>query len=231
MFAGVVYTMDTLIILDATFKILISLILGGVIGLEREIKRHPAGFRTYILVCLGSTLLIFISYYPWETQVSGVGLVMDTSRIAAAVVTGIGFLGAGAIFKEGVSVKGLTTAAGLWVTAGVGLLVGVGLIEIAIISTVAILITLSVFSQFEDRLSLPHTKVVLHVKMADPSDTKSMLESLLHKYGIEFEMAGFLQEADAVKFTYTVAMPRNFRTESLIGEILSDGRIYELRWE
>ncbi|MHC1565594.1 MAG: MgtC/SapB family protein [Candidatus Syntropharchaeales archaeon] len=222
--------MDTVLILDAIMKLLLSIILGGAIGFEREIKHHPAGFRTYILVCLGSTIMMFISYYPWQTGAGGIALVMDTSRVAAGIITGIGFLGAGAILREGISVKGLTTAAGLWVTAGVGILVGVGMMELAIISTVAILITLSGFSQFEERLSFPQVRRILHVRMADIPDERTMVESLLESCRLKFEMNSFLHEKGEISFTYTVAMPRNFDIVPITAEMLKDERILEVRW-
>jgi putative Mg2+ transporter-C (MgtC) family protein len=222
--------LDTVLLLDAILKILLSIILGGAIGFEREIKHHPAGFRTYILVCLGSTIMMFISYYPWQSGAGGIDLVMDTSRVATGVITGIGFLGAGAIFREGVSVKGLTTAAGLWVTAGVGLLVGVGMMDLAIISTVAILITLSGFSQFEERLSIPQVHRILHVRMADLPDERTVVEGFLESWRLKFEMNSFLHEKGEISFAYTVAMPRNFDTVPITEEMLKDERILEVRW-
>ncbi len=222
--------MELLLLLDAILKILVSVILGGAIGFEREVKHHPAGFRTYILVCLGSTILMFISYYPWHSGVAGVDLVMDTSRIAAGVITGIGFLGAGAIFREGVTIKGLTTAAGLWVTAGVGLLVGVGMIDLAIISTVAILLTLSAFSHFEERLSIPQIRRILRVRMADIPEERTVVEDLLERYGLKFEMKSFRHEKGEISFEYAVGMSRNFDIELLTKEMLTDERILEVRW-
>ena len=122
---------------ELLIKILLSIFLGGLIGLEREISHHPAGFRTNILICLGSTLFMFISYVTTTQTVAGVSLSLDPTRVAAGVVTGIGFLGAGVIFKKGANVKGLTTAASIWVVASIGLLVGSGLYFIAVVSTAA----------------------------------------------------------------------------------------------
>ena len=116
--------------LDVIFeKLLLACILGGLIGYEREARHKSAGLRTNILVCLGSCLVMMISVDI------GDGSGVDAARIAAQVVSGIGFLGAGAIMKEGLSVTGLTTAACLWVVAGVGLAVGLGFYPGAVMTT------------------------------------------------------------------------------------------------
>lgn len=105
-------------------RIIVSAILGGLIGMEREIHRHEAGLRTYILVCLGSTLIMLTSLYVFDIY-KDIGVV-DPSRIAASVVIGIGFIGAGAIIRYGRFIKGLTTAASLWIASAVGLAIGCG---------------------------------------------------------------------------------------------------------
>ena len=110
--------------LEIVLRLILAVAAGGLIGLEREIHGRAAGFRTQILVCLGSTLIMLISIYGFEQ--SGVGTTRDPARLAAQVVSGIGFLGAGTILREGTSIKGLTTAASLWVVAGIGLALGAG---------------------------------------------------------------------------------------------------------
>ena len=103
-------------------RTILSAVLGGVIGMEREIHRHESGLRTHILVCMGSSLIMLTSLYVFDIykEIN----VVDPSRIAAGAITGIGFIGAGAIIRYGGSIKGLTTAASLWITAGVGLAEG-----------------------------------------------------------------------------------------------------------
>src|SRR5690349_6767845 len=100
-----------------TLSLLLSVVLGGLIGLERELHGHPAGLRTHILVCMGSALITLVSVYSANLN----GVRSDPTRISAQIVTGIGFLGAGAIIREGGSIRGLTTAASLWTTAAIGL--------------------------------------------------------------------------------------------------------------
>lgn len=131
-----------------------AVIAGGVIGLERTLHGHPAGFRTHALVCLASSLLMLVTLYEWK-WLPGLPLDsirMDPTRIAQGIMTGIGFLGAGVIFKEGLSVRGLTTAASIWITAGIGILMGVGFYVPAIIGTMLTLGVLSLFQLIENKV-------------------------------------------------------------------------------
>jgi putative Mg2+ transporter-C (MgtC) family protein len=121
-------------------RLLLTLFLSGLIGLERQVHRRDAGLRTHILVALGSCLIMLTSLYVFDIYKAQVSL--DPARIAAGVVTGIGFLGAGTIIRESDGVRGLTTAASLWVAAGIGLAVGVGFNKIAIYTTILVLIVL-----------------------------------------------------------------------------------------
>ncbi|MFA6350094.1 MAG: MgtC/SapB family protein [Candidatus Omnitrophota bacterium] len=123
-------------------RLSLSVVLSGLIGLERQIHRRTAGLRTHILVCLGSCLIMLTSLYVFDIYSDKVPL--DPTRIAAGVITGIGFLGAGAIIrsKEKEGVIGLTTAASLWVVAGVGLAIGCGFLSGAIFSTILALVVL-----------------------------------------------------------------------------------------
>jgi putative Mg2+ transporter-C (MgtC) family protein len=126
--------------LQMIIRLLLTLVLSGLIGLERQAHRRDAGLRTHILVALGSCLIMLTSLYVFDIYKDQVAL--DPVRIAAGVVTGIGFLGAGTIIREPDGVRGLTTAASLWVVAGIGLAVGVGLNKIAIYTTILVLIVL-----------------------------------------------------------------------------------------
>ena len=143
--------------LDVTLliRLLLASLLGGIIGLEREIHGRPAGFRTHLLVSLGSCLFCIssVEFYRIFGDFSGVGPVgVDPGRIAAQVVTGIGFLGAGAIIRERASIRGLTTAACLWVAAALGIACSIGLFYLAICVTVVALISLLLLKQVEKRL-------------------------------------------------------------------------------
>ena len=116
-------------------RLALSVLAGGFLGLERQVHRHPAGLRTHILVCLGACLIMLTSLYLFDIYYNEVPL--DPARIAAGVITGIGFLGAGAIIRErGEGVRGLTTAASLWVVAAIGLAIGCGFYIAAMAATV-----------------------------------------------------------------------------------------------
>jgi putative Mg2+ transporter-C (MgtC) family protein len=132
-------------------RLLLTLILSGLIGLERQAHHRDAGLRTHILVALGSCLIMLTSLYVFDIYKDQVAL--DPVRIAAGVVTGIGFLGAGTIIRESDGVRGLTTAASLWVVAGIGLAVGVGFNKIAIYTTILVLIVLHFLRYAEVPLS------------------------------------------------------------------------------
>lgn len=133
---------------ELLLRLTLSCVLGGVIGYERQSRRKSAGLRTNILVCLGSCLIMVLSESIYQ-QVEG-KTNADPARLAAQVVSGIGFLGAGTIMKEGLTVKGLTTAACLWVVAGVGLAVGAGFYSGALFATALIFGTLGTLSRLDD---------------------------------------------------------------------------------
>ena len=121
---------------EVVLRIVVAAVLGGLVGLEREMSDQPAGFRTHILVSLGAALFTLVGAYSFDEE--GV----DATRVAAQVVTGIGFIGAGVIFQHGPSVKGLTTAASLWVTAAIGTAVGLGYWDAALVTSVITVIAL-----------------------------------------------------------------------------------------
>lgn len=129
---------------DAIFKLALAALLSGVIGFEREHSHRPAGFRTHILVSVGSALVMLTSVYIAKDR----GDVTDVTRMSAQVISGIGFLGAGTILREGFSVKGLTTAASLWAVSCIGIAVGAGYIAGALVATVVIYLTLNSLKRF-----------------------------------------------------------------------------------
>ena len=141
---------DVGIQLDLSLRLILSAVFGAAIGFEREINGHPAGMRTHLLVSLGAALFTVLSAYGFEpgTQTAPV----DPTRIAAQIVSGIGFLGAGAILKDGLSIRGLTTAASLWATAAVGLAAGAGQQILATVGTLIIIFSLWPLSLVADRI-------------------------------------------------------------------------------
>lgn len=151
--------------MEIVARLVLACMLGGVVGIERERSRHPAGFRTHILVCIGSALVMLCNLYIFEKYKYIVNI--DPARLGAQVISGIGFLGAGTILKEGATVKGLTTAASLWAVAGIGLSTGLGFYSGAAAATVLVLITLVVFSKFESYVNGNKRYALLKIKASD----------------------------------------------------------------
>ena len=139
-------------------RLMLAAFLGGTVGIEREINSKAAGFRTHILVCIGSCLIMLTSMHMFDIYRGVVSV--DPGRIAAQVVSGIGFLGAGTIIRSRASVLGLTTAASLWSIAGIGLAVGSGLFIVSIFTTVLIIGSLLVLSKVQNKVShRKHTEI------------------------------------------------------------------------
>src|SRR5262250_1065789 len=141
--------------LGAILVHLVSAVLaGGCIGLERSFHARPAGFRTHALVALTSSLLMLVTLYQdqWLPELPLESVRIDPTRMAQGIMTGIGFLGAGVIFKEGLSIRGLTTAASIWITAAIGILVGIGFYFAAVLGAAATLAVLALFLALERRM-------------------------------------------------------------------------------
>lgn len=156
--------------------LLVAAVLGGTVGFERESANRPAGLRTHTLVCVGSALVMMVSFDMYHyVAAAGRGINADPGRIAAQVVSGIGFLGAGTIMREGPTIRGLTTAASLWVVAAVGLAVGAGMWVAASAATIVILLTLKLLSEVERRFIAKggHHNLIIHV-----TDTPGRLGAL-----------------------------------------------------
>ncbi len=158
--------------IDIFIRILSALLLGFAIGLEREMTNKYAGLRTNILVCLGACIFTIISIYGFPTFADGDNVIVsqatgvrDTARIAAQVVTGIGFIGAGTVFRHGVSIFGLTTAATLWIAASIGMACGSGLYFVAILGTVLSILTLVSVRVFERNVLISSTKNTKRLKV------------------------------------------------------------------
>jgi putative Mg2+ transporter-C (MgtC) family protein len=165
--------------LQILIRLLLALLLGGLIGFERESSNHAAGLRTNILVCLGSCLLMLLSMYGFAAFVDEPNVRVDPARLAAAVITGIGFLGAGTILFTGKSITGLTTAASLWVVSAIGLGVGAGFYFASAITTFMVLLTLWAFNKLEKRYISTKKEHLLKIKANDLSQTLRSINGLM----------------------------------------------------
>lgn len=167
---------------EILIRLLLACVLGGLIGMERERNRHPAGLRTHILVCVGATLVMLSNHFIFE-KFRGLANI-DPARLGAQVISGIGFLGAGTIIKEGLSIRGLTTAASLWTVACLGIAIGIGFYTGAIIATFFILIILMFFSRFEYLFYGKSSKTLILLKTVNNDGQINLIASKLN----EFEM-------------------------------------------
>lgn len=171
--------------IEISVRLALALICGGLLGIERGLKKRPAGFRTYMLVCLGATLVMMTNQYVCEIYQTG-----DPSRLGAQVVSGIGFLGAGTIITTRHNrVTGLTTAAGLWAVACIGLALGIGFYEGAIIGTVLIFFAMSLMQTIDARILTSAKYVLVYVEFDQMTSLKHLLAMLKEKSIriIEFE--------------------------------------------
>ena len=185
-----------------------ALVAGAAIGLERSFHGRPAGFRTHTLVCLTSSLLMLVTLYQsqWMPGITHDMIRIDPTRTAQGIMTGIGFLGAGVIFKEGLSVRGLTTAASIWITAAIGVLMGIGFFFPAVIATVLTVGILSVFRRIE---SLMPSQIYAHhwIRFArhqviDETELRSMLKN----YGFSVNaMSYHADQDDSFRYQMTVS--------------------------
>lgn len=152
--------------IDMILRLLAAALLGGIVGLERESKRRAAGLRTHLLVSMGSALVMITSQYVFY-QYQGLAAI-DPTRLGAQVISGIGFLGAGTIIKQGASVKGLTTAASLWAVACIGLAVGAGYYLAAVVAAVIVVLALFLLEKFEkSRIDQSRSNPDLVVRVVD----------------------------------------------------------------
>jgi putative Mg2+ transporter-C (MgtC) family protein len=181
---------------------------GGIIGLERSYHARPAGFRTHTLVCLASSLLMLITLYQsvWLPGAETESFRADPTRMAQGIMTGIGFLGAGVIFKEGLSVRGLTTAASIWMTAAIGILFGIGFYYPAVLATVLTLGVLSVFRWIEAKL--PAHSYAHHHLSFDRNEVMSEDEvrTLLQEHGFNIANLSYRTSDDGKQFEYRMVI-------------------------
>jgi putative Mg2+ transporter-C (MgtC) family protein len=197
---------------EALLRLVIAAGLGGAIGLERELRDHEAGFRTHLLVALGACVFTLVSAYAWTdwTFSTAEGIVFDPTRIAAQIVTGIGFLGAGAIIVRGISVRGLTTAATLWVVAAIGMAAGTGYYTVGIGAALLVLISLGPLKLISARLvaRVRPEEAELAIQLV-PEGEASRVLSTIEEYGGRISQVEFGDER-----TVDVTLRASRRSES-----------------
>lgn len=218
---------------DMGMRLFVALLVGGLIGLERTYRGRPAGFRTHALVCLSTSLLMLITVYEtrWFPGITQGRISLDPTRMAQGIMTGIGFLGAGTIMREGLSVRGLTTAASLWITAAIGILIGIGFFFPALVATVLTLATLSLFRWVEDRIPAEFyahlmLRFALHDALREPE-----ISRLLKEHGFTMRRVSYRLNYDSAYFEYraTIRSKRADNAESLTDALRKLEAVKELR--
>lgn len=188
-------------ILRVLLKLVLAVALGGLIGLEREASQKPAGFRTNILVCLAATMMMSLATLIAGKSATGADTLV---RMAAGVITGIGFLGAGTIFQARGTIAGLTTASTLWVVAGLGLVIGAGYYVPAVIFTALTIVTLLVFGRIEESY-LRKAQFHYHLKAKARPYILSSLRKLALHHGVRLERLTMKQEGSSYLLAFSFA--------------------------
>lgn len=198
-------------------RLLLALLLGAAVGIERELSGKPAGLRTNILICVGATLLTELSLVAASGLVEHELVRADPARIAAQIVSGIGFIGAGTILISRGSVLGLTTAATLWVVAALGMAVGLHMYVVAVGGTVLVVATLFVLGRFEARVLEERARFTLEVTLEGAESDPEQVEAYMEGEGFSLERLGHERASDAASFVYTVQGARSDRDALLRG--------------
>lgn len=220
--------------LELVLRLALAALLGAVIGFEREWRDRTAGLRTHMLVCLGSAVFTIVSAYAfseWYNNISAeqrTTIISDPTRIAAQIVSGIGFLGAGAIFRSDDGIRGLTTAASLWMMAAIGMATGAGFYELAVATTVIMLLVLVSLRTVSGRIRRMHhaEQTPLEVMVDGPAAIGSVLEVIA---GVEGRVSSFMATAmrkdrPTRRLTFDLSLPADESVTDIVGRLaLLDG--------
>ncbi|THF74508.1 MgtC/SapB family protein [Cohnella fermenti] len=215
-------------------RMVLAAVLGGLIGIEREWHNHAAGFRTHILVCLGSATIMLMSLYGFSAFVGEPNVQVDPARLAAQVISGIGFLGAGAILRNGDMIKGLTTAASIWTVAAIGLCVGAGYYSAALLCTFLVLVSLYMLNKWEKRLLRNRRICSLEIRIANGtasvgSITAALSERSLPISRLKLESSRKAGGPDEAAREYKLEIKlKGVRQEALLEAVESIGRMEDV---
>jgi putative Mg2+ transporter-C (MgtC) family protein len=218
---------------ELILRVALAAALGGAIGAEREMRERGAGLRTHLLVSVGSALFTLVSAYGWSDWEFSTpeGVVFDPTRIAAQIVTGIGFLGAGAIIRQGLSIRGLTTAATLWIAAAIGLAAGAGYYSAAIVATGTVLIALGPLRYVARRTfhRIRHEEGRLLVELR-PGESGARLLEILERAGAKTLMLEFADEAGKRRVAVDLSLPAPVTPAEVVADLLEHPEILGAEW-
>ena len=201
-------------VITIVIRLIMAGVLSGLIGLEREVKRHPAGFRTHLLVGVGSCMLMVLSLFGFSDVISSnPNIRYDPARLPSYVISGIGFLGAGTIMVHGITVRGLTTAASIWVVSGIGLVVGAGMYFVAVFTTIIVILSLIFLNKWEHFILKTTKSETLYLVVKNQSISATSIIGILEKRGISVVKMDVENIPDAdesiVKYSFVVNFPKS----------------------
>ena len=224
--------MNYQLLINITFRTLLAMFIGGLIGWERESTHRPAGLRTHMLVAVGSCAIMQLGAFN-ATHI-GAEFNVDPSRLGAQVISGIGFLGAGTIIKEGTTIKGLTTAASLWVVACLGLAVGSGAYAISIIGFVAVILTLTVFEHASTFIPFgKYRRFSINLQCHKLNETLQHLNATAKKYHahiLDLELLGLHDDITEISFNFsTKKLRKTLDATTLFNDINENEQIVSVK--
>ncbi len=229
-----------MLVYEVAIRLALAVLVGGLIGYEREYKNRPAGFRTHMLVCLGAAITSMIQLYSIQETTNMIlqhpelqnVMKADIGRLGAQVISGVGFLGAGTIIHEKGSVKGLTTAASLWTVACIGLAVGQGYYTLSILSTIFVFIVLVFLKTFEAKLFKNINILKIEIQYVNKKNMVEKLEQYFDSMGIKVKNIDFSideedENAEYSTTMYTILAPRHIRSSGIVQKLCAFEEIYK----
>jgi len=226
---------------EVAIRLALAVVVGGLIGYEREFKNRPAGFRTHILVCLGAAITSMIQLYSIQETTNMIimhpelqsAMKVDIGRLGAQVISGVGFLGAGTIIHDKGSIKGLTTAASIWTVACIGLAAGLGYYTLTLLSTICVFIVLVFLKTFEARIFKNTNVLKIEIQYINKRNMVEKLEQYFEGMSIKVKNIEFLiddeeeEESDYSKTRYTILAPRHIKSSGIVQKLCAFDEIYK----
>ncbi|MBU3158196.1 MgtC/SapB family protein [Clostridium frigoris] len=228
---------------EVAIRLALAVLVGGLIGYEREFKNRPAGFRTHILVCLGAAITSMIQLYSIQETTNMIlqhpelqsAMKVDIGRLGAQVITGVGFLGAGTIIHDKGSIKGLTTAASIWTVACIGLAIGLGYYTLTVLSTICVFIVLVFLKTFETKLFKNTNILKLEIQYVNKKNMVEKLEKYFDSVSIKVKNIEFViddeededEKSEYSTTMYTILAPRYIKSSGIVQKLCTFEEIYK----
>ena len=217
------------LLFEPYFRLIIAVFMGGLIGLDRAYRGRAAGFRTHILVCLASCLLMIMTNHQWTTMpIAYQEMVrIDPARMAQGVMTGIGFLGAGAMMQDKQTIRGLTTAASIWITAAIGLVIGAGFYGAALIAALLTLVTLSIFNRLINLLPLRHYALLIVRFSREHYWSEEQIKKLLVNHKMDVSNFSFKLTGQVLSYQMTLRTSNLDEYSAVVNKFMASSEVEE----